>query len=128
MWWRNVAERSTTEMNIAARAKACVVAPCNQGVGIEVRVSRLSATCVYVPVSNLRMNTAHAREIKKEQSYAGSAAQRSLRPVLAYYPPTASSAQFCLLCCQPEPIHGSLAARMSRLTPRDPCRLLAWLG
>jgi hypothetical protein len=33
--------------------------------------------------------------------------QRSLHATLAYFPTTADSAQFCLLCCQPEPIPGS---------------------
>ena len=33
-----------------------------------------------------------------------------------------------MLCCQPEPVPGSLAVRMSLLTQRDPCRLPAWLG
>ena len=57
-----------------------------------------------------------------------SAAQRSLHPIQAHDPTTASSAQFCLLCCQPEPVPRSLAARLSQLTSRDPCRLQAWLG
>ena len=52
----------------------------------------------------------------------------SLHFVLAYYPSTASSAQFFMLCCQPETFPGSLAARMSQFTPWDPCRLLAWSG
>ena len=38
-------------------------------------------------------------------------------------PTTEGSAQFCLLCCQPEPVPGSSTARMSWLTPGDPCRL-----
>ena len=49
--------------------------------------------------------------------------QRLLQIILAYCPTTAGSAQFCLLCCQPEPIPGTLAARMSQLTSWDPCRL-----
>ncbi len=49
-------------------------------------------------------------------------------PVLARAPATVSSAQFCLLCCQPEPVPRSLAARNSLLTPREPCRLLTWSG
>ena len=57
-----------------------------------------------------------------------SAAQRSLHSIQAHDPTTASSAQFCLLCCQPEPVPRSLAARLSQLTSRDPCRLQAWLG
>ena len=54
--------------------------------------------------------------------------QGSLHCILAQYPTTAGSAQFCLLCCQPEPVPGLLAVRMSQLTQRDPCRLPAWLG
>ncbi len=42
--------------------------------------------------------------------------------------PLASSARSCLLCCQPGPIPGSLAARESQPPPRVPCRLLAWPG
>ena len=56
----------------------------------------------------------------------GSAAQRSLHSIQAHFPTTASSAQFCLLCYQPEPVPRSLAARLSQLTSRDPCRLQAW--
>ena len=59
---------------------------------------------------------------------ASSATQRQLHSVQPHCPTTAGSAQFCLLCCQPEPIPGSLAARMFLLTLRDPCRLPAWLG
>ena len=57
-----------------------------------------------------------------------SAEQRSLHSIQAHDPTTASSAQFCLLCYQPEPVPRSLAARLSQLTSRDPCRLQAWLG
>ena len=56
----------------------------------------------------------------------GSAGQRSLHSIQAHFPTTASSAQFCLLCYQPEPVPRSLAARLSQLTSRDPCRLQAW--
>ena len=52
----------------------------------------------------------------------------SLHFVLTYLPTTAGRAQFCLPGCQPEPIFGSLAARLSQLTPREPCRLPAWSG
>ena len=54
--------------------------------------------------------------------------QGSLQCILAQYPTTAGSAQFCLLCCQPEPIPGPSTARRSQLTPCAPCRLPAWLG
>ena len=56
------------------------------------------------------------------------AQQRSLHPILVYFPTTAGSAQFCLLCCQPEPIPGSSTVRMSQFTLWDPYRLPAWLG
>ena len=46
--------------------------------------------------------------------------------ILIHFPTTAGSAQFCLLCCQPEPIPGTLAARRPLLTPRVPCRLPVW--
>ena len=46
--------------------------------------------------------------------------------ILIHFPTTAGSAQFCLLCCQPEPIPGTLAARKPLLTPRVPCRLPVW--
>ena len=67
-------------------------------------------------------------EARKRWSHVSSAAQRPLHSVLAHYPTTASSAWFCLLCCQPQPVPRSSAARMPRFTPRAPCRLLAWLG
>lgn len=65
---------------------------------------------------------------EKEWSGAPSAWQRSLHCILAQCPTTAGSAQFCLLCCQPEPVPRSLAARLPQFTLRDPCRLPAWLG
>ena len=52
--------------------------------------------------------------------------QRSVHLILIHFPTTAGSAQFCLLCCQPEPIPGTLAARKPLLTPRVPCRLPVW--
>ena len=52
--------------------------------------------------------------------------QRSLHFILIHFPTTAGSAQFCLLCCQPEPIPGTLAARKHLLTQRVPCRLPVW--
>ena len=65
---------------------------------------------------------------KNRRSDESSAEERRLHPVLANVPTTASSAWFCLLCCQPEPIPRSLSARMSQFTLWDPCRLLAWSG
>ena len=54
--------------------------------------------------------------------------QRPLLIILISYPTTAASTHFCLLCCQPEPVRGSLTARMTHFTASDPCRLAAWLG
>ena len=54
--------------------------------------------------------------------------QRSLRIILAYFPTTAGSAPFGLLCCQPGSVPGTLAARTSQLTPWGPCRLPVWSG
>ena len=68
------------------------------------------------------------RALEKGWSCASSPQQRSLHAILIHYPTTAGSVQFCLLCCQPEPMPESLTARMSRFTPWDPCRLPAWLG
>ena len=65
---------------------------------------------------------------KKGWSGAPSAQQGLLHAILIQYPTTASSVQFCLLCCQPEPMPGSLAARRLQLTLQDPCRLPAWSG
>ena len=42
--------------------------------------------------------------------------QRQLLVILAEYPTTAGSTQFCLLCCQPEPIPSFSTARPSPLT------------
>ena len=68
------------------------------------------------------------RKKKKQQQHKGwsgaaSDQQRSSSTIQPQCPSTACRAQFCLLCCQPEPVPRSLAARMSQLTPRDPCRL-----
>ena len=42
--------------------------------------------------------------------------QRLLPYILSYEPATATSAQLCLLCCQPEPIPGAIPARMPQFT------------
>ena len=54
--------------------------------------------------------------------------QRRLLCTQPMSPTTASRAQFCLLCCQPVPVPGSLTARLPQLAPWEPCRLLAWSG
>ena len=72
-------------------------------------------------------SSGHAHN-KKERSCAPCTQQGSLHCILVQCPTTAGSAQFCLLCCQPEPVPGSLAVRMSLLSQRDPYRLPAWLG
>ena len=65
---------------------------------------------------------------KKGWCGASSAQQRFLHAILTQCPTTAGSVQFCLLCCQPEPVPRSVAARSLQLTLQDPCRLPAWSG
>ena len=65
---------------------------------------------------------------KKGWCGASSAQQRCLHAILTQCPTTAGSVQFCLLCCQPEPVPRSLAARRMQFTLLTPCRLPAWLG
>ena len=75
-----------------------------------------------------RGSGAHWSKRKEEWSGAPCTQQRSLHCILIQDPTTAGSAQFYLLCCQPESMPRSLTARMSQLTPWDPCRLPAWSG
>ena len=65
---------------------------------------------------------------RKGWSRAVSPLQRSLHSTLGCLPATAGSAQFCLLCCQPEPVPESLPARPPPLTRGYPCRLPVWSG
>jgi hypothetical protein len=65
-------------------------------------------------------------KIAQNWSRAVSARQRSLHSTLGCVPTTAGSAQFCLLCCQPEPVPESLPARPPPLTRGCPCRLPVW--
>ena len=51
-----------------------------------------------------RFGRVRRRSRKCRCSGAPATYQRSLHYILAHYPITASSIQFCLLCCQPEPI------------------------
>ncbi len=91
--------------------------------------------------SELQRSPANPSEPKREEgpltdrkskrswwSHVSSAAQGPLHSILAQGPPTASGAQFCLLCCQPEPVPRSSTARVPQFTPWDPCRPLAWAG
>ena len=64
----------------------------------------------------------------KSRSCAAYPLQRFLYSTLDCFPTTAGSAQFCLLCCQPEPFPESLPARPPSLTRRCPCSLPVWLG
>ena len=75
-----------------------------------------------------RRGSRRKEEEEKDWSGAASDQQRSSSTIQLQYPSTASRAQFCLLCCQPEPMPGALTARMSLFTLRDPCRLLVWSG
>ena len=65
---------------------------------------------------------------KTEWSGAASTLQRPLLSILILCPTTAAGIQFCLLCCQPEPMPRSLTARISLFTQGNPCRPAAWLG
>ena len=65
---------------------------------------------------------------KKEWSGAASTLQGPLLSILILCPTTAAGIQFCLLCCQPEPMPRSLTARISLFTQGNPCRPAAWLG
>ena len=82
---------------------------------------------IWVWPSKNKGNTGKGAE-KKDWSSASSAQQRRLQVILIQYPTTAGSVQFCLLCCQPEPVPRSLAARRMQFTLLTPCRLPAWLG
>ena len=64
----------------------------------------------------------------KGWSCAACPLQRFLYSTLGCVPTTAGSAQFCLLCCQPEPVPESLPARPPSLTRRCPCSLPVWSG
>ena len=61
-------------------------------------------------------------------SGAVSTLQRLLLSILILCPTTAAGIQFCLLCCQPEPMPRLLTARTPLLTQGSPCRPAAWLG
>ena len=61
-------------------------------------------------------------------SDAACTCQRYLQVVLYPYPTTAHSAQFDLLCHQPEPFPRTLTTRMPHLPTWYPCGLWAWLG
>ena len=67
-------------------------------------------------------------EWKKKWSWTASTQQRPLLSILILCPTTAAGIQFCLLCCQPEPMPRSLTARAPLSTQRRPCRPAAWLG
>ena len=65
---------------------------------------------------------------KRRWSRTASTEQRPLLSILILCPTTAAGIQFCLLCCQPEPMPRSLTARAPLSTQRRPCRPAAWLG
>ena len=73
-------------------------------------------------------NCATSAKHKKGWSCAAYLLQRFLHSTLDCFPTTAGSAQFCLLCCQPEPVPESLPARPPPLTRGCPCRLPVWSG
>ena len=85
-------------------------------------LSLASATCVLLSLPpgspSLHLcraaNTFHARA--KRGCGALCTQQRSLHIILVHCPTTASNAQSCLLCCQPQPFPRSLATRSPQFT------------
>ena len=75
-----------------------------------------------------KRETSRQQQGIKGWSGAASDHQGSSFAIQLQCPSTACRAQFCLLCCQPEPVPRSLTARMPRLTSCQPCRLHAWMG
>ena len=76
-------------------------------------------------------NRSHGRqkyEGHKADRGAGYLCQRHLHFTQACYPTTDGTVQFCLFCCQPEPVPASLSARSLQLTPQGPCRVPSWSG
>ena len=67
-------------------------------------------------------------QFTKAASHAGYLHQRQLHFTQACYPTTGSTEQFCLFCCQPEPVPASLSTGASQLTLCCPCRVLSWSG
>ena len=84
------------------------------------------------PQSKIDKAMEHTRieERSKREGWSGavSTLQRLLLSILILCPTTAAGIQFCLLCCQPEPMPRSLTARAPLSTQRRPCRPAAWLG
>ena len=80
-------------------------------------------------LQSLRHNH-RATQAEHEKSWSCGAylLQSFLHSTLDCLPTTAGSAQFCLLCCQPEPVPESLPARPPSLTRRCPCSLPVWSG
>lgn len=94
-------------------------------------ISHRKQTCQMITGS--RSNGAHRDGLcplskQKSRSCAAYPLQGSLYSTLDCFPTTAGSAQFCLLCCQPEPVPESLPARPPSLTRGCPCSLPVWSG
>ena len=84
------------------------------------------------PQSKIDKTMEHTRieDRSKRVGWSGavSTLQGLLLSILILCPTTAAGIQFCLLCCQPEPMPRSLTARAPLSTQRRPCRPAAWLG
>ena len=101
--------------------------PCHKRVENQIRFPPLLLTEKGVLFCMGFANDATHVQLKEiRRSCADYLHQRSVHLILIHFPTTAGSAQFCLLCCQPEPIPGTLAARKHLLTQRVPCRLPVW--
>jgi len=64
---------------------------------------------------------------KERWSWEMRAQQRCRHYIRTQYLIAAGGVQFCLLCCQPEPVPRSLSARSSQLTLQSHCRPPVWL-
>ena len=108
---------------IVTAATACCAESC-----IACRLCVISKECSCSSENHQQNNCATQAEHEKGWSCAAYLLQRFLHSTLDCFPTTAGSAQFCLLCCQPEPVPESLPARPPSLTRRCPCSLPVWSG
>ena len=100
--------------------------PNGQGVGLLIRRLRVRVPQgVSLPAVAASCRPAQATHIRLESRRFPAAGVTACHSGL-FSRPLAGSAQFCLLCCQPEPVPESLPARPPPLTQGCPCRLPVW--
>ena len=118
-FWGGVAAAPANE---AAESTVAILA---QGTHRAVATSQAFLLPVRCVIVRMRFFWRWRQMRKKRCSGAPGTRQRALHCILAQCPITASSAWFCVLCCQPSPMPKSLTARAAQFTPCSPCRLLA---